>query len=278
MILNKLISRRLPIIRRFSQFQKLANKKSLGRLSVNKSPIVEKVHLRPETGSGLRRSTWLYGLGLAGVAGATYYYVDKERKLIQTEKEQEANRAYGAQFVGGSFELVDTNGQKFTDENLKGKFSLIYFGFTHCPDICPEELDKMNDWVIGLESQGIQIQPIFITCDPVRDTPEVVKEYLKDFNPLTVGLTGTYEQIKDICKKYKVYFSTPKNADPKSDYLVDHSIFFYLIDPEGNFIDALGRIYDEKSGLDKIIQNIKAYVPKEERERRNSKWYSFLFK
>lgn len=274
MLLNK-VSRRIAL-RNFSSCQRLANKKSLGRLSVNKERVQEDVHLNPASG-GLNKS-WLYALGLAGLSGATYYYVSRERKLLQTEKEQEANRTYGAQFVGGPFELTDTEGKKFTDANLKGQFSLIYFGFTHCPDICPEELDKMNDWVIGLESQGIEIQPIFITCDPSRDSPAVIKEYLKDFNPMTVGLTGTYEQIKDICKKYKVYFDTPKNADPKSDYLVDHSIFFYLIDPEGNFIDALGRIYDEKSGLEKIIQNVKAYVPKEERDRRNSKWYSFLFK
>lgn len=276
---RRIVDGRINQLRALSKctVQYQTSKKSLGRFSVNKDEGVnDTVHLNPS--SGTLGYTWKYALGLIAAGSLTYYYVNNERKLLQTEKEQEANRLYGEKFVGGPFRLVDTEGRSFTEKNLDGKFSLLYFGFTHCPDICPEELDKMNDWIIGLESKGLSVQPIFITCDPIRDTPEVVKEYLKDFNPGMIGLTGTYEAIKDVCKKYKVYFSTPENADPKSDYLVDHSIFFYLIDPEGNFIDALGRIYDEKSGLEKIIQNIKAYTPKEERERRNKSWYSFLFK
>ena len=118
---------------------------------------------------------------------------------------------------------------------------------------------------------------MFISCDPARDTPDVLKEYLSDFHPAIIGLTGTYDQVKSVCKKYKVYFSTPRDVKPNQDYLVDHSIFFYLIDPEGQFIDALGRNYDEQSGLEKIREQIQAYVPKEERERRSKKWYSFIF-
>ena len=199
--------------------------------------------------------------------------------MLETEKEADANRAYGSIALGGPFKLIDFDGKPFTEKDLKGKFSILYFGFSHCPDICPEELDKLTYWISELDDKDhMKIQPLFISCDPARDTPDVLKEYLSDFHPAIIGLTGTYDEIKSVCKKYKVYFSTPRGVKSDQDYLVDHSIFFYLIDPEGQFIDALGRNYDEKSGLEKIREQIQAYVPKEERERRLQKWYSFIFK
>jgi protein SCO1/2 len=106
----------------------------------------------------------------------------------------------------------------------------VYFGFSHCPDICPDELDKMAlmyDKVV--EKCGPVLLPIMITCDPARDTPAVLKEYLKEFHPDIIGLTGDYDAIKDTCKAYRVYFSTPPSVKPGQDYLVDHSIYFYLM-------------------------------------------------
>ena len=112
----------------------------------------------------------------------------------------------------------------------------VYFGFTHCPDICPEELDKMasmldlvNEALPSSNSQNPPLLPLFITCDPARDTPSVLKTYLKEFHPNMIGLTGTWEQIKAVCKLYRVYFSTPQGVQPGMDYLVDHSIYFYLM-------------------------------------------------
>lgn len=106
----------------------------------------------------------------------------------------------------------------------------VYFGFTHCPDICPEELDKMAIMIDEVkEMKGDVMRPIFITCDPARDTPAVVKAYLKEFHPDIIGLTGTWENVKAICKAYRVYFSTPPSVKPGQDYLVDHSIYFYLM-------------------------------------------------
>lgn len=120
----------------------------------------------------------------------------------------------------------------------------VYFGFTHCPDICPEELDKMSAMIDFVSppttsasppssSSSVPGQPallpIFITCDPARDTPSVLKSYLAEFHPSIVGLTGTWEQIKQVCKAYRVYFSTPEGVKPGQDYLVDHSIYFYLM-------------------------------------------------
>ncbi|AJP84707.1 putative thioredoxin peroxidase SCO2 [Saccharomyces cerevisiae] len=223
-------------------------------------------------------SRWKATIALLLLSGGTYAYLSRKRRLLETEKEADANRAYGSVALGGPFNLTDFNGKPFTEENLKGKFSILYFGFSHCPDICPEELDRLTYWISELDDKDhIKIQPLFISCDPARDTPDVLKEYLSDFHPAIIGLTGTYDQVKSVCKKYKVYFSTPRDVKPNQDYLVDHSIFFYLIDPEGQFIDALGRNYDEQSGLEKIREQIQAYVPKEERERRSKKWYSFIF-
>ena len=108
----------------------------------------------------------------------------------------------------------------------------VYFGFTHCPDICPDELDKMAEIIDRVKeaTKGENIfLPVFITCDPARDTPQVLREYLKEFHPDIIGLTGTYEQVKHVCKQYRVYFSTPKDVKPGEDYLVDHSIYFYLM-------------------------------------------------
>lgn len=108
----------------------------------------------------------------------------------------------------------------------------VYFGFTHCPDICPDELDKMAEIIdkVREATKGENVfLPVFITCDPARDSPEVLRAYLKEFHPGIVGLTGTYDQIKHVCRQYRVYFSTPKNVKPGEDYLVDHSIYFYLM-------------------------------------------------
>ncbi|KAI4142868.1 MAG: hypothetical protein LQ340_007191 [Diploschistes diacapsis] len=96
--------------------------------------------------------------------------------------------------------------------------------------------------------------PVFITCDPARDTPAVLKSYLREFHPGLIGLTGTWEQIKAVCKLYRVYFSTPQGVKPGMDYLVDHSIYFYLMDPEGDFVEAIGRQHTAEQGA-KIISD-----------------------
>lgn len=116
--------------------------------------------------------------------------------------------------------------------------------------------------------------PLFISCDPARDTPAVLKHYLAEFHPGLVGLTGTWEQIKDVCKKYRVYFSTPEGVKPGMDYLVDHSIYFYLMgkmgwlqhyrrvangrtDPEGDFVEAIGRQHSAERAAKIIVEHMK---------------------
>ena len=220
-------------------------------------------------------SSWKGAAALMGLAGATYYLARREKSRLEIEKIAESNRPV----VGGEFSLIDQNGKAYTDKDLLGHFSIMYFGFAHWPDICPAELDKLDTWLNRLgQTRKEEIQPIFVTCDPMRDTPEALADYLKDFRPGIVGLTGSYDDIKEMCRKYKVFFSTPRDADLHSDYIVDHSTFFYLLDPEGKFIDALGDLYDETEGVARIEAHIAAYKPQAERERRLNSWYSFLLK
>lgn len=136
----------------------------------------------------------------------------------------------------------------------------VYFGFTHCPDICPEELDKMARMFDLVEEKrpGV-LAPVFVTCDPARDGPKELKEYLAEFHPKFIGLTGTYDQIKSMCKAYRVYFSTPTEVKPGQDYLVDHSIYFYLMDPEGDFVEALGRQHSPDQAAKIIVDHMKEW-------------------
>ncbi|ODV83212.1 hypothetical protein CANARDRAFT_9788 [[Candida] arabinofermentans NRRL YB-2248] len=195
--------------------------------------------------------------------GLTWVFTNEKKKLA-LRKEADKNRGIGKPLIGGPFNLIDTNGDSFTNDELKGKFSIIYFGFSNCPDICPDELDKLGLILDGLKTKfNINLQPIFITCDPARDSPAVLKEYLSDFHSDIIGLTGDYDEIKKCCKNYRVYFSTPRDIKKGQDYLVDHSIFFYLMDLDGEFIDVLGRQYEVDDAIEKIKSHIDAYQPKE---------------
>lgn len=222
--------------------------------------------------------SWKSFVLFLGVGAGLTYLFRSEKEKLQLRKEAEANRGVGKPLIGGPFNLITEDGKPFTEKDLLGKFSIIYFGFTHCPDICPDELDKLGLMLTELKKNGIQLQPIFITCDPARDSPEVLKEYLSEFHKDIIGLTGDYDEIKKCCRNYRVYFSTPRDLKPGQDYLVDHSIFFYLMDPEGEFIDVLGRNYDADGAVAKIIKDVNAYEPKEVRERKKEGFLGWLYK
>ncbi|KAK9455623.1 SCO1/SenC-domain-containing protein [Dipodascopsis uninucleata] len=193
-------------------------------------------------------------------------YRRRVQRAAEAYREEKESQSFGKALIGGPFQLVDQHGNLFTDEDLKGKFSLVYFGFTLCPDICPDELDKLAVIVRNLKKDGIDVQPIFITCDPARDSPEVMKQYLQEFDfDHIVGLTGTWEEVKACCKAYRVYFSTPPDVKPGQDYIVDHSIFFYLMDPEGEFVNVYGRRYDANEATMEISKKIKNWLPAKER-------------
>lgn len=202
---------------------------------------------------------------------------------MQAKRIADSQKGVGAPKVGGPFQLNNQDGKTVTEQDLRGRYSLVssapmclmgcstidtdrlsrlqvYFGFTHCPDICPEELDKMARMFDVVQAeQPDALLPVFVTCDPVRDGPKELKEYLAEFHPSFIGLTGTYDQIKAMCKAYRVYFSTPSQVKPGQDYLVDHSIYFYLMDPEGEFVEALGRQHSPDQAAKIILTHIKEW-------------------
>ena len=135
--------------------------------------------------------------------------------------------------IGGKFNLIDQNGKPFTDADLKGKWHLVFFGYTHCPDICPTAL---NDLSLALEQLGAKekdVGIVFISVDPDRDTPAVLKSYIESFGGPIEGLTGSADAVKQAAQDYKVYYAKHPRAD--GGYDMDHSALIYVMDPEGRF-------------------------------------------
>lgn len=216
---------------------------------------IQQMKSRQRTGPFSWKAALLFVLTGAGMI--IYFRVEKAR--LERKRITEMSKGVGRPKVGGPFVLKDLDGKEFTAEDLKGKYSFVYFGFTHCPDICPDELDKMAMIIDKVKeaSNGAEVmRPVFITCDPARDTPEVLRKYLAEFHPDIIGLTGTYQQVKQVCKAYRVYFSTPENVKPGEDYLVDHSIYFYLMDPEGDFVECVGRQDTPESATRLIMEHV----------------------
>ena len=141
--------------------------------------------------------------------------------------------------VGGPFEMLDHRGRVVTEQVLLGRHTLIYFGYTGCPDVCPTELNTMAQAIDTLPpKQAARVQPVFVSVDPERDTVAVLSDYVAAFHPRMIGLTGTAEQVAAIKKAYRVY-SRSLEKDDDGFYLVDHSTFIFLIGPDGRFLELL---------------------------------------
>lgn len=138
---------------------------------------------------------------------------------------------------GGPFDLLDHDGRPRTERDFPGKFLLINFGYSHCPDICPLDLSAMAAALNSLEQAGERVQPLFITIDPARDTPAVLKNFVGNFHPRLIGLGGTEAQIRRAAKAYRVHRSKLiiEGAAP-GDYLANHSSLTYLMAPNGTFL------------------------------------------
>jgi protein SCO1 len=142
----------------------------------------------------------------------------------------------GTALIGGPFTLVDQNGNTVTDRDFRGKYMLIFFGFTHCPDICPAELQVMTAALDQLGNKADKVLPIFVTVDPQRDTPEVLRDFVKNFSPRLVGLTGSPEAVAAAAKAYRVVYSKVELPNSAGGYTVDHSALVYLMGPDGQYL------------------------------------------
>jgi cytochrome oxidase Cu insertion factor (SCO1/SenC/PrrC family) len=172
----------------------------------------------------------LAGLTVGAAAALAIFPAARERLLPQSVP------SVGQALVGGPFALTDQTGKRVTDKDFRGRYLLVFFGFTNCPDVCPSALQVMAAALDKLGPKGQKITPVFITVDPERDTPAQLATYLKSFHPSLVGLSGTPAEIEAVTKAYRVYVK--KVADPKSSagYTFDHSAIIYLMGPDGAYL------------------------------------------
>jgi protein SCO1/2 len=141
--------------------------------------------------------------------------------------------------IGGPFTLEDSNGRAVTDRDLRGRYVLMYFGYTFCPDVCPTTLSEVTTAMEKLGPKADLVQPVFVTVDPERDTPAVMGDYTALFTPRLLGLTGTPEQIRTVASAYRVYYQKHRTGDGPADYSMDHSSLLYLLCRDGRFITLI---------------------------------------
>ena len=159
--------------------------------------------------------------------------------------------------VGGAFTLLDAKSQPVTDKDFRGKYMLVFFGFTHCPDICPTTLNLIANAYGKLGAKTEKLTPVFITVDPERDTPKVVGDYVKNFSPKIVGLSGSPEQVKTAIAAYKVYAGKVESEQNSMGYLMDHSAFIYLMGPDGKYVTHFPSTIAEQSLATQLAAAIK---------------------
>jgi len=163
----------------------------------------------------------------------------------------------GQALVGGPFTLTDQNGKQVKNTDFAGHYMLVYFGYTFCPDVCPAELQVMSAALDAIGDAGKNIVPIFITIDPERDTPEVLKQYIANFNPRFVALTGSPQQIAAVAKEYRVYYEKAKGWQKAgNDYLMNHSSIVYLMGPDGKFV----KHFTYTTDVVKFVKGLKAAI------------------
>lgn len=216
--------------------------------------------------------TWkCFAVNLAMTLPILYFYILEDQKR-KNRKHKTTVSSIGKPLIGGDFTLFNQHGEIVTNASFKNKFCLIYFGFSYCPDICPQELEKQTMVIEKLHQKygNDIIAPIFISVDPKRDTVAQIYYYCKSFSDKLIGLTGTNEMIKHVTKGFRVYFNenvsstnsskeeSPQNT--KYNYLIDHSIIHYLIDTNGQFVDFYGKNVTVNEMVEKISEHLDEFI------------------
>ncbi|MBD3677426.1 MAG: SCO family protein [Rhodobacteraceae bacterium] len=188
-------------------------------------------------------------VAIVGLIGGTAWFAFRGDPACGT-----AQVAGGAAAIGGPFTLVDETGRTVTEADVLTKPTLVYFGYTFCPDVCPTDSARNADALDLLQQQGYDAQAIFITVDPERDTPEALAEFTDYMHPDMLGLTGTPEQVKVATQAYKTFYSKPESDDEY--YLVDHMTFTYLMLPETGF----ATFFKRDDSAEKIAEQAACFI------------------
>lgn len=164
--------------------------------------------------------------------------------------------------IRSEFALIDHDEQAVTQDDYKGRWQLVFFGFTNCPDICPTTLAYMGNVLDQLGSEADQVAPLFVTVDPERDTPEVLKDYVANFHPRLIGLTGSKAQVAAAADAFKVYHEKLSNETAPDGYMMAHAGHIYLMAPDGRF-DAV--FLESAQPVEEMAEQISIRIAKEKR-------------
>ena len=194
---------------------------------------------------------------LAGLLGILVYAVTLGRPDDQFAQCRTTQVAGGGDQIGGPFTLVDETGQTVTDKDVIDMPSLLYFGYTFCPDVCPLDVARNAAAVEILEEKGTLVKPVFISIDPERDTPEALTDFTNNLHERMIGLSGSPEQVKAASQAYRTYYKRREAEDNDPDlYLMDHTTTSYLVLPEQGFVEFFSRNEDPE----KMAERIQCFV------------------
>jgi protein SCO1/2 len=154
------------------------------------------------------------------------------------------------------FDLLDHAGQRRSAADFHGQWMLVFFGYTFCPDVCPTTLATVSAILDELGPPAERLQPLFVTVDPERDSPQVLADYVQAFHPRIVGLTGSAEEIARTAANYRVYYAKVEQEDVPGGYVMDHSAFIYLVDPQGRFVQP----FSHQANVDETVAVLREYL------------------
>eukprot|EP01063_Lacrimia_lanifica_P014381 TRINITY_DN20997_c0_g1_i1.p1 TRINITY_DN20997_c0_g1~~TRINITY_DN20997_c0_g1_i1.p1 ORF type:complete len:277 (+),score=134.18 TRINITY_DN20997_c0_g1_i1:71-901(+) len=207
---------------------------------------------------------WLqYGLMALSAPLAWWYF---KRQVAEKKKQvgyASETRTVGEASIGGPWTMIGTDGKPLTRADFYGVWPIMYFGFTHCPEICPVELNRLANCYerLGKMFPNVKFQPLFVSCDPLRDCLAEIDGYMKEFHKDFVGGIGTPEQVKEICKAHRIYYSEPTDLEgADGDYLVDHSIAIYFFDDKFEFVEAFGPRWQEDEIVEKMAKIMEKHL------------------